>query len=251
MPGRPVARAATSPVVAATGGVVLLASGVAGAGWITAIALGALGWLGAATVASFRARGRLTSERIDPFTLQDPWLSHVRSALTYRGRVRELAGTAESGPLQDNLHGITARVDTAVDEVWQIAKRGQSLSKARGAISATAADREIARLTDELAESPGSADLQATLAAHTTQRDAAARLDQTISDADTRLRLMNARLGEVVSRTAELSAHAGGHASLGALSSDVDGLLTDMEALRQALDEMDGTRGGLPASDTE
>jgi chromosome segregation ATPase len=171
--------------------------------------------------------------------------------LTHRSKVRELAGTARSGPIRENLDEIAGRVNAAVDEAWQIGKRGHALSQARGAVATAAVDREISALETDLAESPDSTELEAAREALLTQRATADRLDGVIRETDSRLRLMNARLGEVVSRAAELAAQMGGATSVSTLSSDVDGLLDDMEALRQALDELDGDDGdGLPASGT-
>jgi hypothetical protein len=48
-----------------------------------------------------------------------------------------------------------------------------------------------------------------------------------------------------VVRALELSAQASVDASASSLSSDVDSLVTDMEALRQALEETHGSSGGL------
>lgn len=250
LPTRPVARAVLSPVAVATGGGALLAGAVGGMGWPGAILLGLIAWTIPVTATAVRNGRAGRPERIDPYTLQDPWLSHVRTSLTYRSKVRELAGTSRSGPLHDRLAEITGRVDTAVDEAWQIGKRGQALSQARSAISTSSVDREISSLEEDLATtSPGSTNnLAAALDALRTQRATADRLDGIIQDTNSQLRLMNARLGEVVGRAAELSAQAGSSASLDNLSTDVEGLLTDMEALRQALDEMDGNSGGLPTS---
>lgn len=244
----PAARAVTSPVAAITGVGAVVAGGVAGMAWPGAVLLGLAVWTVPVTASVVRSQRSGAAERIDPYTLQDPWLSHVRTSLTNRSKVRELSGTTRGGPLRERLGEITSGVDAAVDEAWQIAKRGQALAQARGAISTAAVDREISTLESDLAESPDSTDLAATRDALLTQRATADRLDGIIRDTDSRLRLLNARLGEVVSRAAELTATAGSSTSLAGLSSDVDGLLTDMEALRLALDEMDGNNGGLPAS---
>lgn len=247
----PVVRAIASPVAVASGAGVLAAGTVAGMSWPGAILLGLGAWMVPVTAKVVRGGGSARGERIDPYTLQDPWLSHVRTSLTQRSKVREMAGTARSGPLRERLDEIAERVDTAVDEAWQIGKRGQALSQARGAISTASVDREIAALEQDLADSSGSADLMAAIEALRVQRGTAERLDGIVRDTDGRLRLMNARLGEVVSRAAELAAQVGSSTSLESVSSDVDGLLTDMEALRLALDEIEGNGGELPASGSE
>ena len=72
-------------------------------------------------------------ERIDPFTVQEPWRRFVQEALQARNRIAAAVDRAPSGPLHDRLHEIAARVDTGVDETWLIAKRGQTLVRARRA----------------------------------------------------------------------------------------------------------------------
>ena len=69
-----------------------------------------------------------------------------------------------------------------------------------------------------------------------------------IGDADSRLRLLNARLDEAVARTIELSvAGRSDVAELGGLGDDVDEMVDEMEALRQAIEE---TGGGTAVAGT-
>ena len=77
------------------------------------------------------------------------------------------------------------------------------------------------------------------------QRAAADRLDGVQQDAQARLRLLDARMDEALVRAVELSAQSGPSAELGGLGADVDSLVTDMEALRQALEEANSASGGL------
>ena len=66
------------------------------------------------------------------------------------------------------------------------------------------------------------------------------RLERVIADADSRLRLLNARLDEAAARTIELAVQANDAAELGGLGDDVDQMVDEMEALRQALEETEG-----------
>lgn len=216
------------------------------------VVLGALGWSARVAPAVLRTGQRRRSERIDPFGLQEPWRLHIQAALANRAKVRERADSTPSGPLRDRLHEIAERVDLAVDEAWQIAKRGQTLSRARRAIETEPIDQQMRSLEKSLAETPDEPRLAEALEARRAQRAAADRMDEIIDDTDTQLRLLDARMGEVVVRAAELSAHIGGAAVIATLSSDVDGLLTEMEALRRALDETHGiSAGGLPTGEPE
>ena len=73
------------------------------------------------------------------------------------------------------------------------------------------------------------------------------RLERVIGDADSRLRLLNARLDEAAARTIELSVQAEDVAELGGLGDDVDQMVDEMEALRQAIEE---TGGGTAVAGT-
>jgi hypothetical protein len=63
------------------------------------------------------------------------------------------------------------------------------------------------------------------------------------TDARDRLRLLDARLDELVARAVELSV-SGSASAITGLGDDVDSLVTEMEALRQALEEADRAEGG-------
>src|SRR3546814_16969785 len=73
------------------------------------------------------------------------------------------------------------------------------------------------------------------------------RLEGVIGEADGRLRLLNARLDEAAARTIELSVRASDVSDLGGLGRDVDAMVDEMEALRQAIE---ATSGGTPMPGT-
>jgi hypothetical protein len=62
-------------------------------------------------------------------------------------------------------------------------------------------------------------------------------MDRTMSDAYERLRLLDARIDETVTRTIELSVSQTDADALTGLGNEVDSIVGDMEALRQAVDE--------------
>jgi hypothetical protein len=76
------------------------------------------------------------------------------------------------------------------------------------------------------------------------QLDAARRMDELIASTRDRLRLLDAQLGEAVTRAIELSVRPDGGSDLETLGADVDTLVHELESLRVALDETDvtGTR---------
>lgn len=267
-----VVRAIVSPTaILAAGGAAALAI-VIGLGPVGAVLLGAAGWSLPVVIRVYgKHLWRRRPDRIDPFAVQEPWRWHVQTALANRARVRERADSTPEGPLRERLDEISARVDMVADESWQIAKRGQILAEARRAIDTARIDRHIAELENSLANT---SDTDAGRVAHAlearrAQRASADRMDRIIGDTHGQLKLLDARMGEVVVRAVELSAQAdsfAGDASPGlsihtSLLTDVDDLVIEMEALRQALEETRGitneygsaaedpTRGGRAADE--
>ncbi len=67
------------------------------------------------------------------------------------------------------------------------------------------------------------------------------RLTDVARDAQDKLRLLDARLDEAVARAVELSITADDVGELGGLGGDVEGVVSEMETLRQSLEEAGGT----------
>jgi hypothetical protein len=243
---RQVARAITSPLGILLGGGVAAVTIVAGVPLVAALPLGVAAWAGKVALSMPRAR---RGERIDPFTLQEPWRRYVQEALQARNRFDEAVGRTRAGPLRDHLAEIAARMHTGVEESWLIAKRGQTLVEARRGIDLADVERQLAEVTG--AQGPGAGDAGGSGTADPSlarvaqsleaQRATAERLDRVIGQAHSELRMLDARLDEAVARTLELSAHATADTMVEGLGTDVDALVTEMESLRQALEETSGT----------
>jgi hypothetical protein len=232
----PVAGAITSPT-----GILALGAGAAagiliGGGPIGAVVLGLLAFAGRVGLAIPR---NPTGTRIDPFTLAEPWRHYVRDAMQARNRFEEAVRGARSGPMQDRLREIEARVTTGVEEVWRIARRGHDLVDARRRVDPDAIRHELAVAEVEISMRQDST-LDRMLDALRSQLATAQRIEAVISDADSRLRLLNARLDEAAARTIELAVQANDVADLGGLGDDVDTMVEEMEALRQAIEEAGG-----------
>ena len=241
---RQVARAITSPLGILLGGAVAAVTIVAGVPLVAALPLGVAAWAGKVALSIPRDR----RERIDPFTLQEPWRRYVQEALQARNRIDEAVGRTRPGPLRDHLAEIAARMHTGVEECWLIAKRGQTLVEARRGIDVADVDRQLAEIADAQGADPQAAGPGADAAPPDpalarvaeslgVQRATAERLDRVIGQAHSELRMLDARLDEAVARTLELSAHASADTSVEGLGTDVDALVTEMESLRQALEE--------------
>lgn len=232
-----VARAITSPL-----GIVLAGAGLAvGAALnlpiIAAVALGAAAYAGRVAVAIPRG---IDADGIDPFSLGDPWRTYVWQARRARRHFADAVRSAKDGPLRDRLEEIEERIALGVNECWRVAQQGQSIAEARTRIDIHAVTSQLSNLhaMNPVVPAPGSAMAQ-TIEAVQAQLDTAKRLDAVIADTDARLRLLNARLDESVTRAIELSARVGSADDLGSVLDDVDVLVGDLEALRQALGETD------------
>jgi hypothetical protein len=237
----PVARAITSPA-----GILALGAGaglgiLTGGGAIAAIIGGLVAYAGRVGLAIPRTP---QDERIDPFTLAEPWRHYVQDALQAHNRFKEAVDGARSGPTQDRLRQIDERVSTGVREVWRIARRGHDLVDARARLDPDSIRREVAA-TEANASQPwaSGSTLERTMQALKAQLATVERLERVIADADSRLRLLNARLDEAAARTIELAVQAQDASDLGGLGDDVDQMVDEMEALRQAIEETGGGTG--------
>jgi len=234
----PVARAITSPTTILLGGATASAGILIGLPVIGVIAAGGAAFAARVLVAVPRDRRQ---PRIDPMAISDPWRHYVREALDARRRFEDAVRDANKGPMHDRLAEIAARIDDGLDDCWRIACQGHALSKARKRLDADEAARELKQI-ERASETPpatGSA-LAETVEALRAQLSSAQRMDNTIADAQAQLRLIDARLDEAAARAIELSVDAGDGSALAeltTLSDDVDGLVGDLEALRQGMEE--------------
>lgn len=232
-----VARALTGPLGIVLAGVGIAGGIVVGLPIAAAVGIGALAY--GARVAVAIPRGD-NADGINPFELQDPWRTFVWQAKKSQRQFRDAVGHTHEGPLRERLTEISDRIDTGVQECWKVAQGGQALTEARSRI-------DIASITRDLSALPTGAPLEAnpaladTAKALQAQLDTARRMDEIITTTRDRLRLLDARLGELVTRVLELSVRPQGLVDLTAIGADVDSVVGEMESLRQALDETDGT----------
>ena len=217
---------------------------LAGLPLLAAAAVGAAGYgVGAALATALggtrrRARpGGRGRERIDPFTLGEPWRLRVREALSARARYETAVERTPDGPLRERLVDIGARVDAGVEECWRIANQANELGKGLRSLGAGEARASLAAA--EAAAGDG-ADADPRVAALRAQVASADRMTATAADADNRLRLLSARLEESAARAIELSLGAGTDADVAGLGSEVDEVVDQLESLRLALGEVAG-----------
>jgi hypothetical protein len=230
----PVARAMTSPL-----GIVLAGAGTAlgivvGLPVLAAAGVGAAAWAGRVALAVPRgAKG----PRIDPFALQEPWRQFVQEAQQAKARFDRAVGGTRPGPLRDRLAELGDRIEVGVHECWRVASRGDDIDAALASIDVTGAQRELSQLHQAgRGDLPGADHVARTIESLEAQLASADRLARVSADARSRLRLLDARLDELVARAVELSVGPA-DTDVGALGTDVEGLVTEMEALRQAVEE--------------
>lgn len=191
----------------------------------------------AARVAVALPRAPSGTRDVDPFALGEPWRRLVRDALAAERQFTDTVRRARAGPLRDELADLGERVTASVRECWRVAQGGHELSRARRRIDVAAVARELDEVRARQAASEATA---ATIDALEAQLATAARMDGAIAEAHDKLRLFDARLDEAVTRAIELSVSASAPEQLHRVGDDVAGITLEMEALRQALAEVEG-----------
>jgi hypothetical protein len=228
-----VARATTSPSAIVATGAGAAAAILLGLGPLGAVALG-LGAYGARVLAAVpRAPKR---PGIAPRSVGEPWRGLIEDVLDARRRYDQALDGVRPGPLRDRLGEVGGRLDTAVDEAWRIASAGNTLSVGRRRIDTDAIRRDL----QAASAAPHSERSEQTVTAIRSQLESADRLDRTIYDTYERLRLLDARIDETVTRTVELSVTQADLSDLGGLDTEVESIVGEMEALRQAVEETGG-----------
>lgn len=225
-----VARAITSPSAIVATGAGVAVGVLIGLNPIGAVVLG----LGAFTARVLAAVPRAPKRPgVNPRTLEDPWRTVMQEILDASRRFDTALGGVRPGPLRDRLGQIGDRLETAVDEAWRIASAGQALSAGRRQIDG---GRIVAEL-HAAQNAPKTERSDQTIAAIQAQLASAERLDRTINDTYDQLRLLDARIDETVTRTVELSVTQSDADAVGGLGDEVESIVGDMEALRQAVED--------------
>ncbi len=231
-----VARAVTSPSAVLLAGAGMSVAILGGLPLVAAAAVGVLAWGARVAMAVPRSR---RAERIDPFTVGEPWRHFVTDALQARAKFEQTVSRARPGPLRDRLVQLGERLDDGVGECWRIARQGDVLQAALGQLDIDQVRQELAEVQAELARCPAGerASLERAEVAVRSQLASAERIERVSRDASTRLRVLNAQMDEAVARAVELSVTAADGSDLSPLSADVESLVGELESLRLALEE--------------
>lgn len=229
-----VARAITAPSAILLAGVGTSAAILGGLPLFVAAAVGATCWAGRVAMAIPR---RPRAERIDPQTLKEPWRGFVRKAVAARNRFERAVEGTDPGPLRDRLAEMAARVSVGATECWRIAKRANALDDAVRELDIAGIREQLDRCESDVRRAPDRPELAATAEALRRQLQSAERLADVVDDARDRLRRLDAQLDESVARALELSLGTGDTGDLVPVGSTVDGVVGELESLRQALEE--------------
>jgi hypothetical protein len=207
-----------------------LVAGFIGAPWWGAAVIGLGVYVAAVALAMPKPPKR---PQLDPFALSEPWRRFVQSAQRSKRRLNETVRTAHAGPLRDRLQSVVDRLDDAIADSWQIARRGDEIDAVVRHLDPPRLRSKLESLRAQASSAP-SDDLAAAIASVESQLASADRLKQLSASTVDRLRLSEARLDELVSRAAEVSIGASDTTDF---ASDVDDLVLELEGLRLAVQE--------------
>lgn len=235
------ARAVTSPSALLLAGAGTSAAILAGLGPLSVVA-GALAWAARVAVAVPR---RPKGERIRPWDLSQPWRGFVEGAQRARDRCTQAVDRLKPGPLQQRLRDVVHRLDQAVLECWRVAQQGHALEGALAELDpdSVRAELEEIRIERTSAEGESRASLDRAEESVRAQLASVERLDRVARDTRSRLRALDAQLDEAVAQAVELSVSSGDTSRLSPVADDVDSVVGELEALRQALEETSGPPG--------
>jgi hypothetical protein len=196
---------------------------------------GAFVAIGVAAVVAILAvlRRRTAVQRpiaIDSFTLSEPWRRYVSAAQAAQRRYTDIVTATPAGPLRSNMESITRQVQRGVEECWLIARRGDELDVALNRLDRPSLQARLESSTDD-----------ATRVSLQAQLDSAERIRATRNDTDQQLRLLNTRLGELLAQAAEVSVGSDTTSDLGSAVNDV---VTQLESLRLAVEDVNNQRPG-------
>lgn len=207
--------------------VIGVVAGVLGLNPATAVGLGLAVY--ATTVLAAMPPGRTTST-FDAFTLSEPWRWFVQGAQRSRAALHATLRGASDGPLKERLTEIAGRLDSAIEESWVIAKRGDEIDEAIKRIDPVRLRSQLETLRASGTGDSGAAAIESV----ESQLASAERLKALSASTADRLRLTQARIDELVARAAEIIV---GRTDGATYEHDVDNLVIELEGLRQAVAE--------------
>lgn len=221
--------ARTAPIGVAVGAAMV----VAGLPVAVGVGIGAAVWtvlLAAAQRRDAAASTRRKRTRIDPFAVGEPWRQFVQGAQRSCNKLRATVDAAQDGPLRDRLVEIAGKLEQGLDETWAIAQRGDAIDDTIRHLDPVG----LRSRRDYLLETDTDGQNAEALRSLDQQLASVERLRTGSEQTATTLRLAQVRYDELVSRAAEITL---GSADTTAYEHDVEALVIELEALRQAVEE--------------
>lgn len=175
-----------------------------------------------------RSRWRMRSRALGP-----RWRPFVDDAVAAEGRYHAAVRRLDKGPLRERLETVGRDVATAVDQTWQVASAGQDLTDAKDAI-------DVGEILGALERSEGAA-----AEVRRRQLEIAKQIDQRLVATETRLRELDARLDEAVTRALALGATQQTDALAGIRAAVTD-VVAELANLSAGLAELPALPPGTP-----
>jgi hypothetical protein len=244
-----VVRAAGSPSAVAVAGIGVALGLIAHLPIVVALAVGGACWVAVVGLIAGRARRRRrraeTPAAIDPYAVPEPWRNFVQEALTAERRFGEAVARCQPGPLQDRLGEVRARISDGVGECWRAAHIGASLSAMLAGLDPSETGRRLLEVQRQRGPTGAGArsdeaidEAEAALAA---RLQTARRLERVVQRTTDRLRVLTAQLNDAVAEAMALSLAAGDPTVAQLMAGSVDSAVSEIESLRQAMEETAGT----------
>lgn len=155
------------------------------------------------------------------------WAGPVADAVAARQRWAALVDGVRPGPVRDRLEQLGQRLDEGVAAVWDTVLGAVEVERVAATLDVDAVTDDYKRAKRDPAADP------ALVEALRVRFESVQRVLNAVDGAEDRLRLLDARLGAVVARGAEVVLAAGaGSEELGA---ELDAVVDELGALRGAL----------------
>ena len=244
---RSVARAAASPSAIVLAGAGVAVGEIAHLGLAVTIVLGAVSYAARLAWAALRprraryraARRRLQATRVDPWSVPEPWRGFARRALDARKQLSDLAGGCRPGPVADQLQEAASKSARSVQDLWQLARSGATLSGPVGRTDKVAQKLQAVQASLAGAEGSRQPELRAQEAALASELRSSRRLDEVASQMADRLAGLCSQLEGLVATAGQLALNTG------RAGTELDDLSLQLSTLNDAL--ADAARA-LPAN---
>ena len=152
----------------------------------------------------------------------------VADAVEARARFGAVVGGVRPGPTRDRLMQLGEQVDAGVLAVWETVQRATELERIATGLDAEDATADLKRARRDPSTAP------AVLDALEERFSSIQRLLNSVDDVESRLELLDARLGAAVARAAEVAVAASDDVADG-VSRELDAVVGELGALRDSL----------------